>query len=982
MIFRRKYATQTKSDSGVTLPELLVAMIISTVVIAIGVSLLSSTFRVAASTQTRAELWGSMTSSSVQLIRDVNDGSKIVVSEPQHLAVDVVRDGRCQTRDWLVDGDKLISTTVFYDAESCTGGSTERRVESIKGGLSDLTFTYYSTASINNALPVPVSPGVVNRVGWTMSATPGDNTAVLKLESGAAFTGRGSSTDGVGAVQTPLAPFLSVTTNASGIEGASAPVLSWTDTTPELTQGWAVYRTSYPDGSDAASSTGWEQVAFLRTANPAPGSMSYTDRTLPRGYTSLYIVRATVPDGYGPSSNQVATGLRPSASAITSDGTPTSIDLSWTAPVGTTGYDIYRTEGGTTSTTPVLYRRWDDIKASATKSGTGSALRWAWTDTLPAGRAHTYSIVPVNRWERVATTTSQTASLPVGEALAKTYAGGTGTTQKVARDFSNTSNNFTAPSAPTIALTANSDWSNTIAYTPAPWSGGGGTTVTAPTRAADAGAHRDRGWETQQKRRSGDAWSNLWTGGGEVPRGTTSKVAAYTQGAVGGQYRHYQARTMNSSGASAWSGTRDILQRPAAPSCVAMPTGLTTRQITVVGTPAPSDAPRVSSRTYNNGGEGVAWYSHEGSETTVSFDRMSHNTVHGFLQKTRNASPANGGWSDPSSKCDARTAELRVWLSDGSSTTRSIAARLHNSGGNSANVTVEGFQTQPSNGGGQLHIFGEGNPGLSHNTSFTLTARLTDGYNDLAYQDTIATRELPAPQLGFDSHATQSIRAWVDCGIAPGCSVIGPDGQELGSGTTWSRLNHNQVHGFRGHSSDGWNDRYTEGQARTPELTVATPTCSVSRDGPYAPTTIRWSSSGSLSRSSVYAGSPGWYEAVATATRSDGWNVVQRENRCGTTVEAQPLIHGGASGGTPSSTCTSYIGAANGLFMGAGSSPSGTAFGRKLSEYGVYRSGAIGTSNLSCTMLRTYELIDVYTGAYRGTWAVSVIWTQGGSGAS
>lgn len=906
MTYRRNLTNRT-TDRGLTLPELLVAMLISTVIIATGVSLLSSTFRVAASTQTRGDLWSSMTNTSVQLIRDVNDGTKIVTSEPRHLAVQVVRDGKCQTRDWEVVDSELISTTTFYDANSCSGGSTERKVVVIKGGLSRFEFTYYSSASIDNALPAPVSPGVVNRVGWSMSATPGDSTAVLKLESGAAFTGRGASTDGTGKIGDPLAGFLSVITNSSGIEGVSAPVLSWNDATPELTQGWAIYRTSYPDGSDPASSAGWVQVAYLPTATPAPGVMTYTDRTLPRGYTGIYVVRATVPEGYGPSSNQRATGMRPSAAAVTSDGAPTAITLYWTAPVGATGYDIYRTDGGATATTPELYRRWYDIKASATKSGSGSALRWTWTDTLPAGRAHTYSVVPVNRWERLATTSSQTASLPVGEALAKTYAGGTGTTQKVVRDVSNLTNSFTSPAAPTIALTANADWSNGIAYTPAPWSGGGGATVTAPTRAADAGAHRDRGWETQEKRRSGDAWSNLWAGGGEVPRGTTSKVAAYTQASVGGQYRFYQARTVNTSGPSAWGGTQNVLQRPAAPSCVATPTGLTTRQITVVGTPAPSDAPRLSSRTYNNGREGVAWYSHEGSETTVTFDRMSHNTVHGFRQKTRNASPANSGWSDASGKCDTKTAELRVWLSDGSSTTRSVAARLHNAGGNSASITVEGFQTQPSSGGGVAHTFGEApGPGLNHNSAFTLTARLSDGYNDVSYQDAIRTRELPAPVISDGWSDTKTIALTLSAPIGdprievtrPGAAASEGVGTKDGRGRhSWGPLRDGTTYQAYSATTDGWNT-VTSGPVSvgTQELTLSpppTPSCNVASDSPYAPTNVYFSSNGSISRSSVYAGSAGYYGATSSASnsRTDGYNTVYRSssNSCGINIAPPPL---------------------------------------------------------------------------------------------
>lgn len=978
MTYSRERLNRTKSDRGFTLAELLVAVVIMSAVIAVGVSLLSSTFRVAASTQTRGDLWNSMTNSSVQLIRDVNDGSKVTISEPRHLAVQVVRDGKCQTRDWLVDGDQLISTTTFYDAPSCTGGSTERRVVSIKSGLNGFTFTYYSSASIDTPLPVPVSPGVVNRVGWSMQATPADTTAVLRLESGAAFTGRGVSTDGTGAEQTPLSAFLSVVTHETGIPGVDPPVLSWTDATPELTQGWAVYRTSYPDGADAASSTGWEQVAFLRTATPAPGTMTYTDRTLPRGYTGLYVVRATVPDGYGPSSNQQATGLRPSPSTLTTTGTPSSIELSWTAPRGATAYDIYRTE--TSSPTPILYRTWDDTKGSAKRSGTGDALRWTWSDPLAAGHAHTYSVVPVNRWERLATTSSQTGSLPTGEALARAYSGTTATTRTAPRASSPLSGAFTAPARPERPLldlssrTSATDYGSTVAWTPAPWVGGG------PEVATDGQGHRDRGWAAERR---GSVWEPVWAA--ETPHATTVRTDAGTAPDLTYGYR---LRTVNGSGASAWSAEKSILQRPAVPAAPsAVLSGLTTRQATVTAKTSSSATSWQIQKLSGPGSASMGGIKATNGSRQVVYAELGHNAAHTWQTRSTNVAPtdvAGGGTSAWGATGGVTTAELRVWLSDGSSTTRSVSARLNNMGGNDANLTVEGFQTQPSSGGGQTHTFGEGAPGLSHNTSFTLTARLTDGYNSVAYQDRIATRELPAPQLGFDSHTTQSIRAWVDCGIAPGCSVIGPDGQELGSGTTWSRLSHNQGHSFRGHSSDGWNHRYVDGQARTLELTVATPTCSVSRDGPYAPTTVRWSSSGSLSRSSVYAGSPGWYEAMATSTRSDGWNTVQRESRCGTTVAQRPYVVGGASGGTPSPTCAPHTGrgdvrdllsrAVNGAAVIIGSPKSG-------SYNADYGSLVTSTPMLSCAFYRNHYTVDS-DGIISGEYNLGVRWTLGGSGAS
>lgn len=958
MTIRRKYPTQTKSDAGFTLAELLVAMFISTVVIAVGISLLSSTFRVAASTQTRGDLWSSMTNTSVQLIRDVNDGSKITTSEPRHLAVQVVRDGKCQTRDWEVTGDKLISTTTFYDAgSSCTGGSTERRVESIKGGLNDLTFTYYSAASVDSALPVPVSPGVVNRVGWTMSATPSDSTAVLKLESGAAFTGRGASTDGSGATQTPLAPFLSLATHETGIPGLDSPVLRWADSTPELTQGWAVYRTSYPDGADAASSTGWEQVAFLRTATPAPGTMTYTDRTLPSGFTALYVVRATVPDGYGPSSNQQATGLRPSPSTLTTTGVPSSIELSWTAPRGATGYDLYRTE--TASPTPILYKTWDDIKSQATRSGTGDAVRWTWTDPLAAGHAHTYAVVPVNRWERLASSSSQEGSLPIGEALARAYSGTTSTTRTAPRAASPLSGAFTAPARPERAVldlssrTSATDYRSTVAWTPAPWGGGG------PEVATDGQGHRDRGWLAERR---GSAWEAVWAA--ETPRTATVRTDAATEPDITYGYR---TRTVNGAGASAWSAEKSILQRPAVPAAPsAVLSGLTTRQATVTTKTSPSatswQVQKVSGPSsaamggvkaantsrqivYNElghsaahtwqtrstnvaptdvaGGGTSAWgatggvttdrlrvWLSDGSKTTLSVSArlnteggnsasVTRRGITGVIGAETQGSYGGGqmhtfrplphntaytltgdltdGYNNVSDQATITTDRLSVWLSDGSSTTRSVSARLHNMNGNSASLTVEGHQTQPSTGGGQMHTFGDGHPGLTHNTGYTLTARLTDGFNHVSYQDVIATRELPPPRVAFDSITTRSARAWADCGTAAGCAVVGPDGRELPSGSTWNQLSDDSWHDFQGVASDGWNRVTTSASARTLRLVAAPPSCSMNGggDSPGSATISAWGGSGGYeySPARVRTGlGPGSYGGAARTNTSDGYN--------------------------------------------------------------------------------------------------------------
>lgn len=56
------------------------------------------------------------------------------------------------------------------------------------------------------------------------------------------------------------------------------------------------------------------------------------------------------------------------------------------------------------------------------------------------------------------------------------------------------------------------------------------------------------------------------------------------------------------------------------------------------------------------------------------------------------------------------------------------------------------------------------------------------------------------------------------------------------------------------------------------DLVGSTPTCSASRDDRYTPTTVRFYSNGSLTRSSAYASSAGYYSANTTRTNtvSDG----------------------------------------------------------------------------------------------------------------
>ena len=977
-------------DRGYTLAEILVAMVISTVVIAVGVSLLASTFRVSAQTQTRAELWGQMSNTSVSLIRDVNDSTRVVTAEPERLAIQVVRDGRCVQREWAVDGDRLLSKTTFYDAATCTGGSTEDLDgEVIQGGLTGMTFSYFSQASLSSALPTPVDASQVSRIGWVITGTPRPSTAVLRLESSASVMGRGTATDGGGAEQDAVAADLSIVTHETAVPGVHAPVLRWTDRSPELSQGWSVYRTSYPDGADAASS-GWEQVAYLATSTPAPGTMTWTDTSLPKGHTALYVVRATTSEGYGPSSNQVASGLRPVAPTLTTTGSQGSISLTWTASVvGATGYDVYRSEGGTAESAPVLYKRWSEIKSSATRTGTGAAARWTWTDSLTPGQARTYSLVAVNRWERVATTTTQMGELPTGEALAKQYSGTTQTSRTAARAASTTSGAFTAPAqpnGPVLALssaTSATDYSSRVTWAPATWTGGG------PVTATDGQGHRDRGWTSQ--RRTTGGYTAVWTT--EVPRGTATKVDFST---APDMTYGYQIRTVNGAGASVWSAEKRILQRPAVPAAPAVAlTGLTTRQATVTAATSPSATSWAVEMTTGAGSSAMRGVRATASDRRLHYNELAHSSDHVFRTRSTNVAPvgtAGGGTSAWGATGSVRTDPLRVSIVDGWSDTRRIDLTLGTTGGaggDSARIEVTRSGAAPGEGIGT-----KAGPGrhrwdpLQHGTGYQAWASNTDGYNSVAVGPvSVATQELRVwLSDGGSTTKTVSARLHNQGGDTASLTAASPDRVEgqpsVGGGQqhVFDRIRHASTVTLTARVSDGWNAVAYQDTIETQRLGVSTPSCYASRSGQYAPATVYFSSSGSLNRTSVYAGSPGYYSALATNTNSDGYNYVSASNDCGISVEALPLVNGGATGGTPSAVCTPYQNVAAGLFRQAAGPPAGTEFGELVQAYGSLRGGSIAQGNLACDFFRQYKYYNSETGVYRGLWGQVVLWYQNGSG--
>ncbi|MDR0482760.1 MAG: hypothetical protein LBH13_06355, partial [Cellulomonadaceae bacterium] len=72
------------------------------------------------------------------------------------------------------------------------------------------------------------------------------------------------------------------------------------------------------------------------------------------------------------------------------------------------------------------------------------------------------------------------------------------------------------------------------------------------------------------------------------------------------------------------------------------------------------------------------------------------------------------------------------------------------------------------------------------------------------------------------------------------------------------------------------------------------PSCSVSATpGPYGGATVKWSSNGTLNRSSVTSRtSGGYYDATATRKNTDGLNVSTQSRTCGMTINKRPTPWG------------------------------------------------------------------------------------------
>lgn len=892
-----------REQAGLQLVELLVAMLIAGLTTAIALSVLVSTGLLVTKSMATTTTLSQLEDASGLLLRDVNDGRKIVVAEPDALTVQVTRDSVCTQRAWTIDGGDLAVTTDTFSTERCTGGSETTQMTVVHGEFTATEpFHYFSALSQTNEMPSPVSLNDVTRVTWDLTALPSyPDAREVEINSGAAFTGRGASSDGTGQVQDATRPVLQVTTARVGVD---KPVLQWTDTSPELTDSWTVFRIANPEGTGSGTPTATTWTAVMRLGG---GMLTWTDTTLPAGYTAQYTVQATLTDGrQGPVSNQVSTGLRPAAPTLTATGRQAFIALSWNRTAGADAWDIYR--DGT------LYRNWSQIEDAASVSSSTVA----WSDATGVGHSHDYRVVAINRWERAATDSAGAGSgsaqrnvVPVGTAATAELGEPGLRATRLASTADAAAGAFTAAATPTMSSTetTSASWQNTVTWTPAAWTGSGPTTK--------GGVHRDRGWETQQRATTSAAWTDLWAGAGEQVGAATTRTAtaSYSEASIAGQYRYYQVRTCNAVGCSAWSPSGSSLQRPPTPACSAVATS--TRAATVDVT-RPAIASTYVSTEVTGGtpaaGFGVAGTG-QANKTSWGIDQLRHSTGQGFASRNANGSKANGGWSNATS-CSTTTPVLGIAIDGLASSTRTVEANAAATNGTSRNITLEGVATVDG-------THGRWDP-LRHGTGFTVTARNSDGVNNVVDQRGIATAVLTV-------------------------------------------------------------------------ATPAAPSCSASRDGQYAPTTVRFSSNGSLSRTSASAGSAGYYSATATATNtnSDGFNVVSASsyNSCGVTVEAPPVpSNTGATPGAASATCSPYraqgkvvdglSASMSGASAGAGFSIGGPKSGSYSADLGTYISGSANDKSLSCSFFRAHPINRSYDGVYSGSdyWA-SMRWNMAAGGA-
>lgn len=719
-----------RRDDGFTLSELLVAVFIMAIIGTIAVATYTALNKNTTHGVTRTQAHQTQLDADELLQRDVNEGVTLHVATATELKVDVVRNGACWGQGYTIADGTLKLSTTYYEAKDCAGASVTKSKTLVENLTSGAGFGYYAKQS-GVAIPAGALTDLtdIGEVAWNLAVQPAGFDTPIGFNSRGRWSGFADAPGSGKAVQQATAPILAVTTGAA--EGKSAPVLTWSDTNPAgYVASWVLLRSANPEGdsgTDPARST-WQQVGPTFPA----GITTFTDASLPAGYTGQYVVRPTLSDGTtGPTSNQVVTGMRPSApTGLTVTGRAQSISMTWTKAVGETGADVYR-DGK-------LIANLGDVTTFTDGPG-----QYGWVanpndpGNLGYGHSHWYQVVAQNRWESLLTTGTQNVRTPLGDPITKVYPrGGT-------RLAGAPVGGFTAPAAPTLTVTPTPSWGWVLTPSLGPWTGSGPSSTATQTR--------DIAWVFVVNASTGATPSGSWAGMQTVYLPTTSHTYTQTEAQGASSWRWFRAVTTNSVGSSPWSAPAGALQRPSKPtSCTAVKTGITTKQLTVAITPAPAT---IANSGYDvAGGVGAVTGSPLGlgvqAGTTRVVDRLADGTVHTFTTRAQNASLANGGFSDPTS-CSGSTDTLTASVPTWTATTRSVTASFVAGLGTSQSLTLTGSVMGGTAAGtsGSWDLLADG-------TAYALTATNSDGDNTVTSSTTATTPLLRTPTCSVSGGGT------------------------------------------------------------------------------------------------------------------------------------------------------------------------------------------------------------------------------------
>lgn len=803
-------------DRGFTLVELIIAGVLGVVVLGLIATVFLGSMKAEARQAERQTALAEVEGVSAMLMRDVQGGTRVHGATDKAFTIERVIEGVCEIHTYSVDDGVVSLETAKYAGSKCTGTPTKSTTTHASNLRSDAVFTYFGTGT--DPLADPVRPGDIKRVAWKLVRGLEKSNSDIEYESAAAFTGRGASTTGTGTPGvTPRAPQLEVITDrsATGVIGVHAPVLQWRDDTASAVASWSVYRVATAEGVTASDS--WKLMTVLANGDTSAVSqtLSWTDSTLPAGYTAQYVVRANPASGkVGPSSNQVSSGLRPAVTqGLTVTGDTQALRVSWTAQTGATRYDLYR-DG-------VLYKKYSQLASTLTRSG----ATISWVDSTGYGHAHTYTVVASNRWELAAThpqgawqADSQTREVEVGTQLAAKL-GVTGKQQ--ARLAPAVQGARTAPITPAINAFVNRQPADVGSLT-AVWD-----TTLEPTWAAaqwtgawaDKAAAATRYTLTRGSTVISDRVTTLRASDKTAPRGVSSTwtLVADSSGATAPAAANRKGVTTS----------RALLTWPSAPTCtVGQGTPITSAQIvavtkvgaeTVTATRARLTAvgTRQSGTTYS-GTPRAAGYTVAGNSAT--FSPLSHATAHTYRAQAQNAAPG-GGYGPWGANCAATTARLDIptlTLVQGNATggqpTRALKGNI-----TFLNGAVRTRTLTPGQGGLASQVTGADQPvwtQLTHNRSHTLVVTNSDSFNTFTKSVSRSTMELTAtltltrdasiPTRKLNATLTSTHAVAQSMTLRPGSSGAASSGSSAKT-ASFDRLADGVNHGLSGTVSDGYN---------------------------------------------------------------------------------------------------------------------------------------------------------------------------------